>query len=169
LTDQDPDWVIVGRISGLFGVRGWVKVFSETEPRGNILNYPCWYLGHPGGWKEHKLLDGRPQGKGIVASIEGYDDRDRAGELIGVQIAVRRDQLPAPAADEYYWTDLEGLKVQTRDGIELGRVDHLFATGANDVLVVKGDRQRLIPFIEQVVLEVEPGAGRLIVDWDPEF
>lgn len=160
--------LVLGRITGVYGVRGWVKVFSDTDPRDNILRFRPWYLGasqHP-----CNVAEGRRQGKGLVARIEGCEDRDQAAAVVGLEIAVRRDQLPPPRADEFYWADLEGLTVETLDGTELGRVDHLFATAANDVLVVKGDRERLLPFLwDRVVTEVDFDLRRMRVDWDPEF
>ena len=162
-------WVVLGRVSGLFGVKGWVKVFSDTAPRENILGYPHWYLQRDGEWRPYRLLDGRRQGKAVVARLQGCDDRDQAAELIGADIAIRRDQLPPARTDEFYWTDLQGLRVETLDGVDLGRVDHLFETGANDVMVIEGDRQRLIPFIDGVIGQVDLDAGLIRVDWDPDF
>ncbi|MES9868436.1 MAG: ribosome maturation factor RimM [Sedimenticola sp.] len=165
----DSKWVTLGRISGLFGVRGWVKVHSHTSPRTNILEYGTWYLRRSGQWQEVELKEGKAHGKGIIARLAGCDDRDQAAELVGADIAIQRDQLPGTDEDEYYWTDLEGLEMRTREGHSLGRVDHLFETGANDVMVVKGERQRLVPFIPDVVLEVNLAEGLITVDWDPEF
>lgn len=160
--------LVLGRISGVFGVRGWVKVHSQTDPRDNILTYKPWYLGDSR--RLCKVAEGRLHGKGLVARIDGCEDRDQAATLVGQEIAVTRDQLPPPRADEFYWADLEGLSVETLDGAVLGRIDHLFATAANDVMVVKGDRERLLPFVwEQVVREVDFEAGRMRVDWDPDF
>jgi len=160
--------LVVGRVSGLYGVRGWVKVFSETEPRDNILTYQPWYLG-----AEHNprgLVAGRSQGKGLVARLEGCEDRDQAAALVGLAISIHRSQLPRLRADEFYWADLVGLNVETLDGTLLGRVDRLFATAANDVLVVEGDRERLLPFVrDRVIKDVDLGQGRIRVDWDPEF
>ena len=156
----------VGRISGVYGVRGWVRVFSETEPRDNILSYSPWLVGGVA----YALAEGRRHGKGVVARLEGCDDRDRAAALIGCTIAVRRDQLPPPSADEFYWADLEGLAVETSAGEPLGRVSHLFATGAKDVLVVAGERERLLPFVwDDVVKDVDFDAGVIRVEWDPDF
>ena len=162
-------WVILGRISGLFGVRGWVKVFSYTAPRENILDYPVWCLNRSEEWEPHQLESGRPHGKGIVAKLKDCDERDLAAELIGLDIGVQRDQLPAAEASEYYWTDLEGQRVQTLQGADLGRVDYLFETGSNDVMVVKGDRQRMIPFIDGVIIAVDLPQGTITVDWDKDF
>jgi 16S rRNA processing protein RimM len=107
----------------------------------------------------------------MVAQLPGVDDRDQAAALIGTDIHVAREQLPPPAKGEYYWVDLEGLEVVTTDNVELGRVSHLFATGANDVVVVRdGTRERLIPFVQgSYVRSVDLSAGRMVVDWDPEF
>ena len=167
---SDDEMIIMGRVSGLFGVRGWLKIYSHTAPRDGILDYKVWYLKRNGAWREHKVSGGHTQGKGIVAHLDGYDDRDRAAELIESDIAVRREQLPPLAEGEYYWTDLEGLRVVTLEGVELGVVSHLFETGANDVLVVKGERERLIPYtMDQAVREVDLETGRMVVDWDPDF
>ena len=162
--------IIIGRVSGLFGVRGWVKIYSHSSPREGILRYRTWYLESAGEWQAYKLISGRAQGKGVVAHLAGCDDRDGAAALIGRDIAIRREQLPALEPGEYYWTDLEGLRVENLQGVDLGVVSHLFETGANDVLVVKGDRERLIPYIMgQAVREVDLAAGRMVVDWDPDF
>lgn len=160
--------VVLGRITGLYGVKGWVRVYSETEPREGILSYSPWLIGQD--LSERRLLDGRRQGRGVVAHLEGCDDRDQAAELLGQEIAVWRHQLPPPRPDEFYWIDLEGLTVINRAGVELGLVSHLFATGANDVLVVRGERERLIPFVwEQVILEVDFAQRLIRVDWEPDF
>jgi 16S rRNA processing protein RimM len=170
----DTDMILLGRVSGLFGVKGWIKVYSDTEPRDNILNYSPWYLQRQGGWQPYEVIAGRAHGKGIVAQLANCPDRDAAAELVGSTIAIRREQLPVTAEDEYYWSDLRGLTVITTQGVELGRVVNLMETGANDVLVVRerGEhgRERLIPFIrQQVVKAVDLEKGQLTVDWDPEF
>ena len=160
--------LVIGRISGLYGVRGWVKVFSETDPRDNILNYQPWYLG--ASRDPRRLAEGKRHGKGLVVRLESCEDRDQAAALVGQEVAVRRDQLPPPAPDEFYWADLEGLSVETLDGVGLGWVERLIPTAANDVLVVAGDRERLLPFVwDQVVRDVDFELGRIRVDWDPEF
>lgn len=164
------DRLIVGRISGLYGVRGWVKIQSHTDPRENLLSFDHWLIGSGDQWRVAKLTDGRRHGKGVVARIAGYEDRDKAVGLVGLEIAIERDQLPELESDDFYWTDLEGLEVRTCAGVTLGRVDHLIATGANDVLVVAGEREHLIPYLpEQVVKAVHLREGWMEVDWDPEF
>ena len=158
----------LGHISGVYGVKGWVKVFSETDPREGILKYRPWLLGPEA--RPHRVVEGKPHGKGVIARLEGCEDRDQAALLVGQEIAIERSQLPPPRDDEFYWIDLEGQAVVTRDGIDLGRVSHLFSTGANDVLVVAGERERLIPFIwASVILSVDFEQGLIRVDWDPEL
>ena len=159
--------VVLGRIAGLFGVKGWVKVYSYTEPREAVLNYDRWLLSGNDGWREATVAEGQRHGKTIIARIEGYVDRDQAAELIGTEIAVRRDALPVIRAGQFYWSDLEGLRVVHRDGTELGRVAYLLETGANDVMVVQGDKEILIPFvIDEFVLGVDLAEGRIDVDWE---
>jgi 16S rRNA processing protein RimM len=162
--------IIMGRVTGLFGVRGWVKVHSFTDPLENIVGYSPWLVHYLGEWHPMEVQDGRRHGRAIIAHLAGVDDRDRAASLMGCDIAVRRSQLPPPKAGEYYWVDLEGLRVETTNGVDLGRVDHLLETGANDVLVVQGDRERLIPFVEpDVVTSVDFDGGLIRVAWDPDF
>jgi 16S rRNA processing protein RimM len=162
--------VILGRIGGLYGVRGWVKLWSFTDPVENLLDYREVELGQAGVWRAARLAEGRRQGQALVARFEGCADRDDAATLVGAELAVMRDRLPAPAAGEYYWADLVGLKVITTAGVELGRIDHMMATGANDVMVVKGERERLLPFLPgRFVNEVDLAGGRIVVDWDPDF
>jgi 16S rRNA processing protein RimM len=163
--------LLLGRIVGLFGVDGWLKVESYTEPRTRIFKYRPWLLRSAAGERELDGAKGRAQGKGIVASLPGIADRDAAAALVGTEIWIPRSALPKPKPGEYYWADLEGLDVVTIDGRPLGTVSHLFATGANDVLVVRdGDRERMIPFVPgQFVQAVDLDARRLTVDWDPDF
>jgi len=163
--------VTLGHVTGAHGLQGWIKVHSDTSPRENIATYGRLLLDQGHGWKSWKLSGGRRQGKGVVLKLKGCNDRNMAEALTGAKIAIHRDELPElEAPDEFYWTDLEGLAVETVAGESLGKIDHLFETGSNDVLVVKGDRERLIPFIwEQVVQDVDLDERRVVVDWDPEF
>lgn len=165
--------VLLGRIHGLFGVRGWVKVYSYTAPPENILDYPLWYVGDDR--RPMRLVDGRVHGKGLVVRLAPEDgeplaDRDAAAALLESDIAVSREALPPLAEGEYYWADLIGLDVVNRDSEALGRVAGMMDTGAHGVLIVTGERERLIPFvIEAIVDEVDLEAGRITVDWDPAW
>lgn len=168
MAEHDTRQVLMGRIGGLFGIRGWVKVLSYASPPENLLRYDPWLVRMGGGWRSLEVNAGRRHGKGLVVQLAGYTDRDRACELIGAEIAVERGQLEAPAGNEYYWTDLIGSEVVNRDGVEFGRVDHLIETGANDVLVVRGEQgETLIPFVMgRYVLEVDLDRRRIAVDWE---
>lgn len=171
--DRTP--VRLGRVSGLYGVRGWIKVFSYTEPREALLDYKEWLVGVRGTWATVTLAEGRAQGKAIVARLEGTDDRDSAARFVGADIAVMRESMPDAGQGEYYWADLEGLQVRHRDGRLLGRVAYMLATGAHDVMVVHrdseggsiGEREVLIPFVlEKFVLGVDFDKKVIDVDWE---
>lgn len=160
----------MGQVRGAYGVRGWLRVRSDCEPAERLLGYSPWQLKTAAGWRSHELEAGRLHGSGLVAKLATVDDREQARALAGAEIAIDRAQLPVLAEGEYYWNDLIGLEVVALNGESLGRVTGLMPTGANDVLVVNGERERLIPFIlEQVVLKVDVEARRIEVDWDPEF
>jgi len=162
--------VIVGQVSGLYGIKGWVKLFSHTSPRDNLLSYASLELGKGESWQKASLVEGRKQGKKLVGRFAGIDDRDAATALIGAEIAIRRSEMPEPDEAEFYWVDLIGLTVTNTDGEMLGSVDRLIETGAHDVLAVKGDRERLIPFVKgEIVKDVDLDAGRILVDWSAEF
>ena len=174
------DKLIVGKISGVYGVKGWVKVYSDTDPREGITDYDPWYLkqgSHGSGkWREVRVQAGRRQGKTIIAKLEGVDDREAAMQLTGATIAIAPDQLQVLGKDEYYWRDLIGLRVINRDGVELGTVRRIMETGANDVLVVSAEaadppgREHLVPWTPGLaVLEVDLERGRIRVDWDADF
>ena len=160
----------VGKISGVFGVKGWVKVFSFTDPRENILNYSPWLLKKDSETRSVAVIDSKLQGKAIVAQLDGINNRNQAASLIDWDVFITPEQLPKTAEGEYYWSDLIGLNVETTLGVQLGVVDSLLETGANDVLIVQGERERVIPFLQkQTIMNIDLDAARIIVDWDPEF
>ena len=165
-TDTKP--VIIGRISGLFGVRGWVKIHSFTDPREAILDYRDWLIESGEEWRSIVVAEGKPHGKTIIARLEGIDDRDVAAGYVQASIGVERSELPETADGEFYWSDLEGLTVRKKDGKVLGTVAHLLETGANDVLVVReAEREVLVPFVlGQVVKDVDLDNGLIDVDWE---
>ena len=168
---MDNELISIGEISGVFGIKGWVKVFSRTGPRENILKYSPWILKKGSEVKEVTLLSGKRQGKSIVACIEGVSDRDEAASYSGWEILIKKSQLPEPEEGEYYWADLVGLSVETEAGISLGKVDYLIETGANDVLVVNDtEQERLIPFLQgSTIKKIDLADKLMIVDWDPDF
>ncbi len=163
--------VVVGCLGSPYGVHGWLKLYSYTQPIDNILNYPQWYLQTETGWQLITSVETQtqPHGKYIRVKIAGCDSPEQARLYTNALIAVTRDQLPELADGEYYWSDLEGLSVVNTRGVALGQVDHLFSTGANDVMVVKGERERLLPYIKNVVLEVDLVQKKMVVEWDEDF
>ncbi len=162
--------ILLGRVLGAFGVRGELKLHSFTDPVSTALKYQPWILVHGGQEREVAAIRGRETNKGMVITLPGVDDRDAAEALAGAEVWVPRSRLPKPSPGEHYWVDLEGMQVVNREGIPFGTVSYLFETGANDVMVVAGDRERLIPYIpDQFIVEVDFDAGRIIVDWDPDF
>ena len=145
-------------------------MFSFTDIRENILNYSPWLLKKDSETRLIAVIDGKLQGKAVVAQLDGVNDRDRAASLMGWDIFISPDQLPKVAKGEYYWSDLIALNVETDLGIQLGAVDSLLETGANDVLIVKGERERAIPFLQgKTIINIDLDAGKIVVDWDPEF
>jgi 16S rRNA processing protein RimM len=163
--------ILLGRVVGAFGVRGQIKLESWTQPRDAIFRYQPWMLRDASGVeRELQGARGRESGKHLIATFPGVEDRDAAEALRGVEIHVPRSALPPPKPGEYYWIDLEGLRVVNVDGADFGTVSHLFSTGSNDVLVAKGDRERLIPFIEPDFIKlVDFDAAVVTVDWDADF
>ena len=163
--------ITVGRLHGAFGVRGEVKLESFTDPLRAVAKYQPWILRNARGVE--RTCEGvrvREGGKGLIATMPGIEDKDAADALRGVDVLVPRSALPPPAAGEYYWVDLEGLRVVNVEGADFGTVSHLFSTGANDVLVAQGERERMIPFVQpDFIRSVDFDAGVVTVDWDAEF
>ncbi len=174
-TPSVEDLIVLGKITSVHGVRGEVKIYSFTVPIDNLLDYTAWTLKRDGEVKQVELVSGRLQGKILVAKLKGLDDREVARTFAGFDICVPRALLPDLDDGEYYWHQLEGLKVIDLQGQLLGRLDHLLETGSNDVMVVKpcpgslDDRERLLPYTEQCVQKVDLAAGEMRVDWDADF
>jgi 16S rRNA processing protein RimM len=161
--------MVMGRIAGAFGVKGWVKVQTFTQSVDTLIGFPSWWLKQAAGWQERKVEEAAVHGRTVIAKLSGVHDRDAAAQLLGYEVAVPRDQLPASRAGEYYWADLIGIGVSNIQGVPLGRVAKLLETGAQQVLLVEGERERLIPFIESVVVSVDVAGRSLVVDWDADF
>ncbi len=159
----------MGRINAPFGIKGWVKIQPFTETLDALLDYPAWQIGKGSQWRDVDVEEASVHGDFIVAKLIGCNDRDAALALRGQEIAVNREELPDTEEGEYYWEDLVGLAVVNREGQELGKVSKLLETGANDVLVVKGEKEILIPFVEAYVLKVDLAQGRIEVDWGLDY
>lgn len=168
---QPDSMVVLGKLAGAFGIKGWVKVHSYTANMADIFSYQPLYFSVNQEWQAVKLLDYQQQSKGLVAQFEHVQDRDVAIKLTGTEIAVQRSQLPSLDSDEYYWSDLEGLSVVTVAGVVLGKVDYLFETGANDVMVVKHETgEHWLPWLmDTVIKRIDLTANLIEVDWDPGF
>jgi 16S rRNA processing protein RimM len=171
--ETSEEFIPVGKVSGAFGVQGWMKIFSFTDPRNNILKYSPLYMSRKGEWTEVKVSGGRVQGKGVVMGLVGITDRDQVLALIGSELAIRKSQLKPAKKDEFYWSDLIGLTVVNLKGDSLGQVDSLLETGANDVLVVKdkeNNREQLVPFVMDEVVELVDMDNKIIrVDWELDY
>jgi 16S rRNA processing protein RimM len=158
-------WVPLGRIVGVFGVKGWVKIESYTEPREAILGYEQWRLDKPAG--DHRIVAGRKHGRQVVASLEHIEDRDRARQFVGATISVQRSALPQLKPREHYRADLIGLRVVNEQGVELGRVERFIDSPAHAVMVVRGAEEHLLPVTPQHLRRVDLASGEIRVDWSP--
>ena len=165
-----PETLLIGRVIGVFAVRGWLKVISYTAPPQNIINYRPWLID-VNGWQRFEIIDSRHDGRQTLAQLRGITDRTAAQRLVGAAIAIDESQLPTLANDEFYWRQLIGLGVINRQGETLGRVNKLLETGSHDVLEVRGaEGVCLIPFVyPQYVKNVDLRAGELLVDWQREW
>ncbi len=161
--------VVMGRISAPYAIRGWVRIQTQTEYIDSLLDYPVWHVGRNGQWRPFRLVEGKVHGQYLLAHLEGMDDRDAAEAVTGMEIAVPREDRPEAEEGEYYWDDLIGLEVVNGEGAVLGTVDALLATGAHDVLQIQGERERLIPFVDAFVREVDLAARRIVVDWGLDY
>lgn len=199
MVDNSQERISLGHITGVSGLKGLVKVHSDTNPRENIVSYPSWWLEQAGQWRQVEVMEGRPQGKTIVARLEGIATPEQASALIGANIAVDRNAMPVLGEGEFYWTDLVGMQVHTVEGVHIGTACRLFETGANDVLVVTDERQAcdeessdatddsdrrksgkgkgkgavpevLVPWlVPDVIKDVDMQNDRILIDWDPDF
>lgn len=170
------DWTLAGKINGSFGIKGWVKVFSHTSPRENIFQYRHLKLQHKEHSKVVEVLEGKVQGKKLIARLSGVTDANEADALFGFDVYIDANQIPELAEDEFYWKDLIGLTVKSVEGVHFGQVKKLMETGAHDVLEVKptvgsiDQENRLIPFVfDHIVKSVDLSSQEIVVDWDVDF
>lgn len=162
--------IVLGRITAPHGVKGWVRIHPFGDDPLAWQRMPEWWIGDEGRWHAYRLKGCRMQGGHLAACFDGVVDRGGADALCGQYVGAPREALPANAPGEYYWAELIGLEVENRAGQKLGRVDGLIETGANAVLrVCEGDTERLLPFVDVVVCEVDRVAGRIRVDWQADW
>jgi 16S rRNA processing protein RimM len=166
---NDERIVTLGKIAGTFGVQGWVKVQSFTDPPENIFEYDTWRLHRAGAWVPVEIEDGRVTGKGVLAKLAGVDTPEDARLYVGIEIGVARGEMPQLAPGEFYWSDLEGLEARSANGEVLGRVDHFRATPGGDLVVVRGEREHWIPFVKDRIVKVDLEAGYIVFDWAADW
>lgn len=170
MVTKDSDWVVVGRFGKVHGIKGFITVHSFTEPQDNILNYNDWHAFINQQWQALTITSIEVTNKHILVQVKGFDEREQVAALTNTELGIRREQLPELNAGEFYWHQLIGLRVVTQQGVELGTVSDMLATGSNDVLVVQGDKRHLVPYLPgQYVLNVDQDKGLIEVDWDPDF
>jgi 16S rRNA processing protein RimM len=169
--------LVAGKITGVFGVSGWVKVVSYTALRASITDYQPWWIQKSDGLHQLEVDNSKKHGEGLVVHIKGTDDRDEARCWCQCDILIEKDLLPSLPSNDFYWHQLEGLSVISNSPEQqvLGIVDGLIETGANDVLIVKGNRysidleERLIPYSDEYVKSIDLAEGEMHVNWDPDF
>ena len=161
--------IVLGCITRPYGTRGWVRIRSSTDPPENILRYAPWLVGRNGRWSRVGIAEGQAHRCEVIARFDGCHDRDEARGYLGCEVAVERSRLPDVDDGEFYWADLVGSRVSTSSGVHLGKVVRLLETGANDVMVVQGAIERLIPFLPGTVVQrVDIERGVMVVDWHPD-
>jgi len=161
--------VILGKIAGAFGVKGWIKVKSYTEPLDNILGYETWQLGRDGKWMPVKIEDARVTDKGVLAKLEGMNSPEEVRLKVGLELGVWRSEMPSPEPGEFYLSDLEGIEAMSSNGERLGRVDHFRSTPAGTVMVIQGEQEHWVPFVKDRIVKVELDAGRIVLDWSVDW
>jgi 16S rRNA processing protein RimM len=161
--------VVLGQVGGAFGVQGWVRIQSYTDPPDNILKFGRWQLGRAGQWREVEVEDGKLTAKGVLAKFAGVETPEDARLATGSEIAVTRDELPPPAPGEYYWIDLEGLAAFGQNDQPLGRIEEFRATPTGTVVVIRGERQHWVPFVKERIVSVDLDAGRVVFDWAADW
>jgi 16S rRNA processing protein RimM len=171
-------YITIGCVTGVFGIKGWVKVKSYTQPQENILKYPLWQLAGPSGRRVVEVAEYKVRPQGLVVSFKGIESRNDAELLRRSEVLIDKAELPGLPVGEYYWHQLIGLKVflSFKPDVLLGAVSELMETGSNDVLIVVpcegsiDSRDRLIPYIpEMYVKHIDLGLQCMYVDWDPDF
>ena len=169
MSDQEH-WVVIGRFGRPHGIKGFISIYSFTDPRDNILSYSDWHALINNAWQPIKLLSAQANNKNIVAQIEGFSERELVARLTNAEIAIHKKQLAPLAAGEYYWHQLIGMDVVGKQGQPFGTVVEIMPTGSNDVLVVQGDKRHLIPYLPgQFVVSVDDTTRVIVVDWDLDF
>ena len=168
---MNNELIIVGRLASPYGLQGWLKIISFTNPPQNLLDYKTIQIQHHSKWHSHDIEGGKCHGKFLVIKIPHCNDRETAREYTNDLIAVPRHTLTPLKKDEYYWADLIGLSVINQKNSKLGVIDSLLETGSNDVMVVidEHNHERCLPYTSLVVKQIDLQNKIMIVDWDENF
>jgi 16S rRNA processing protein RimM len=165
--------VVLGRLGGPFGIKGWIKVESYTDPPATLLNYPVWQLAtRDGGWESVTVVAGRPHGgaKGLVVELRGLTNPEDARQFGARDVALPRSAMPEPAPGEFYWEDLVDCEVVTLEGVRLGVVSHFHDFPANPVMAVRADgKEHWVPLVPRHLAKVDLARRHITVDWVAEF
>jgi 16S rRNA processing protein RimM len=168
---EDDKKIYLGNITGVHGIKGWLKIQSFSSPPENILNYPSWIINNQGEENFYSIEQGRKQNNKIVVKLEKIDDRNTAEFLINSKIQIQRSDLPKLSNENYYWSDLVGLSVLNSEEKVIGKIESLIETGANDVMVIitLKDERILIPFVmHEIIKEVNVELNYIKIDWSIE-
>ena len=168
--------IVMGKFGAVHGIKGWLKVHSYTDYSESIFEYQPLLMKLKGQLQEVNITEWKRHSNGFVAKIAGFDVREDAQALVGLELFVDTEKLPE-LEEDFYWRDLIGCQVKTDKGYDFGVVTDMMETGSKDVLVVKansndafGQKERLIPFIEEQVISNVDITGKLItVNWEPDF
>lgn len=166
---SSPQYVIIGRLGRCYGTRGWLRIQSFTEHPTDLFNYPDWHMQHRGHWQAITVTQHKVHGDSFIIKLADCDTPEQARLYANNPVGIFKQELPILAQEEYYWTDLIGLRVVNSDNIELGIVDHLLETASNDVMVVKGKKRHLLPYTDDVVQSIDLKQKQMIVEWDEDF
>ncbi|KTC90794.1 ribosome maturation factor RimM [Fluoribacter dumoffii] len=168
--NSQANWIVIARFGRPHGIKGFVTVHSFTEPRDNVLKYANWHAFINNKWQPIKLTHAEVQNKSIIVQVEGYPERESVACLTNIEIAVQQEQLETLKPGEYYWHQLIGMKVINQQGELFGNVTEIIPTGANDVLVIEGNKRHLIPYLPgQFILDIDSNRQIITVDWDVDF
>ena len=159
--------LLIGVFGQAFGVLGWIKIISFADPKENILSYDSFFIDSGGVWQKLDFSDKRVRGQSITFKLKDVANREQAKTYTNLKIYIDRDSLPKLAQNEYYWDELEGMRVIDEKGDVLGVVSYLIETGSNDVLVLNNDK--MIPYIDSVITKVDKGTKTITVDWDLNY
>jgi len=162
--------IVMGKILGPHGIKGWIKIHPFTEKKDSLIDHKIFMASKDEKlWQSFEVESMDVGDKFILAKFKGVDDRNAAEKLNKFFISLDKSSLPKLDENNYYWHELIGLDVKNNEGMHFGKVDSLIETGANDVLVVLGDKEYLIPYIKQVILEVNLETNTIRVDWQDDY